>query len=216
MSQQINLFNPVFLRQKHYFSALAMVQALALILAGVAAIYAYQVRQIGVLERVAADTDQQLVARRNQLLAFSKQFSEQGVSKALAEELAAAEMRLQERRALLEDVRTGVGGDAQGYSRYLAALARASTSGVWLTGLEIGGKSGDLIIKGRALDSALVPQYIRALNRQEAFSGRRVGELRLAAKTEAPPPPTTTKPAPQVGPTRYIEFSLSIPMRGDS
>ncbi len=216
MSQQINLFNPVFLRQKHYFSALAMVQALALIVAGIAAIYAYELRQIAVLDRVARDSEQQLTARRNQLLAFSKQFSEQGASKALAEELAAAEARLQERRGLLEDVRTGVGGDVQGYSRYLAALARASTPGVWLTGLEIGGKSGDLVIKGRALDAALVPQYIRALNRQEAFGGRRVGELRLTARSETPPPPSAAKSATPAGPTRYIEFSLSIPMRGES
>jgi len=214
MSQQINLFNPVFLRQKHYFSALAMVQALALIVAGIAAIYAYEVRQIRVLERVAAESDQQLTGRRTQLLAFSKQFSEQGASKTLAEELAAAEARLQERRSLLEDVRTGVGGDIQGYSRYLAALARANTAGVWLIGLEIG-KSGDLVIKGRALDSALVPVYIRALNRQEPFSGRRVSELRLAAKTEPAPPPAV-KPAAPAAPTRYIEFSLSMPMRGDS
>src|SRR6185295_11194630 len=98
----------------------------------------------------------------------------------------AAEARLQERKSLLDDVRTGVGGDVQGYSRYLAALARATTAGVWLTGVEIGGKSSELVIKGRALESALVPAYIRALNREEPFSGRRIGELRLTARTEKP------------------------------
>jgi hypothetical protein len=212
VSQQINLFNPVFLRQKRYFSALAMVQALALIVAGVVAMYAYEVRQNRILERTAADSEKRLTERRNQLLAFSKQLSDPSASKALVADLEAAEARLQERKSLLGDVRTGVGGDVLGYSRYLSALARANVAGVWLTGLEIGGKSGDLVIRGRALDGALVPAYIRALNREEPLSGRRVGELRRAAKTEKP----AAKAEGPVGPARYIEFSLSIPLRSDS
>ena len=215
MSQQINLFNPVFLRQKHYFSAVAMLQALALIVAGMLAIYAYEVRQNRTLERVAGETEKRLAERRDQLPRFSKQFSDPSASKALTADLEAAEARLQERRSLLQDVRTGVGGDVQGYSRYLAALARANIAGVWLTGVEIGGKSGDLVIKGRALDSALIPNYIRALNREEPFSGRRIGELRLSARSEKPAA-GATKSEPASGPSRYIEFSLSIPTRGES
>jgi hypothetical protein len=102
-----------------------------------------------------------------------------------------------------------VGGDARGYSRYLAALARANTSGVWLTGVEIGGKSGELVIKGRALESALVPVYIDALKRQAPFTGRRVGELKVAAKVE---PPSALGAGNSGRPTRYLEFSLSIPL----
>lgn len=213
MSQQINLFNPVFLRQKRYFSALAMVQALAIVLGGVLAIYAFQARQNHTLERVAAESEKRLAERRSQLAAFAKQASDPAQSKALGAELETAEARLVQRRALLDDVRTGVGGDAEGYSRYLAALARASTAGVWLTGVEIGGKSGELVIKGRALESALVPAYIAALNRQEAFAGRRVGELRVAARAEAKPPAEAAKAA---APARYLEFFLSIPLRDAS
>jgi hypothetical protein len=125
-------------------------------------------------------------------------------------ELEAAEARLVERRLLLDDVRTGVGGDASGYSRYLAALARSTTAGVWLTGVQIGGRPGEVVIKGRALESALVPAYIAALNRQEPFAGRRVGELRVTAKEEPKPQANPPQPA---APTRYLEFSLSIPSR---
>ena len=41
MSQQINLYNPVFLKRKKTFSAVTMLDALALLLVGVAAFYAY-------------------------------------------------------------------------------------------------------------------------------------------------------------------------------
>jgi len=214
MSQQINLFNPVFLRQKRHFSAAAMLQAMALIIAGILLIYTYEQRQIRVLEGSAAETEKELAARRAQLLLFGKQFGDPGASKVLATELQAAEARLQERRMLLEDVRTGVGGDVFGYSRYLTALARASTAGVWLTGLEVGGKAGDMVIKGRALDSALVPTYIGALNRQAAFGGRAVGELQIAAHGVAPE--TVARDSAQGQPARYVEFSVRIPAKGGS
>ena len=219
MAQQINLFNPIFLRQKRHFSALAMVQAFALVGFGVLAIYAYEVRQIGVLTRVAAGTDQQVDAQRDQLTRFAKEFSTIGANRVLGEELSAAETRLAERQALLEDVKTGAGGDAQGYSRFLTALARETMGGVWITGLDIGGTSGALVIKGRALESALVPAYIRALNREEPLAGRRVSELRLTAKEgtkPAPGAPITKADDVSRDPPHFIEFSLAIPLKARS
>lgn len=217
MSQQINLFNPIFLKQKRHFSALAMAQALALVLLGALAMYAYEVRQNRTLAGVLAKADEQLDERRSQITRFGKEFSTQGASRTLANELSTAETRLAQRTSLLEDVKTGVGGDVQGYSRYLAALARQTMPGVWLTGLDIGGKSSAVVIKGRALDSALVPAYMRALNRAAPLAGRRVDELRLTAKETAHSPAGSYRdPQAPREPESYIEFSLAIPMRGDS
>ena len=41
MSQQINLFNPIFLKQKKYFSVVTMLQALLLIVLGSMLFFAY-------------------------------------------------------------------------------------------------------------------------------------------------------------------------------
>ena len=41
MSQQINLFNPLFLEKKKYFSAVTMTQALGLIVLGMAGFYTF-------------------------------------------------------------------------------------------------------------------------------------------------------------------------------
>jgi Tfp pilus assembly protein PilN len=212
LSQQINLFNPIFLREKRQFSALAMAQALGVVTLGALAMYAYEVRQNRVLADVLAQTDKELEARREQMSRFGKEFSAQGASRALSAELSAAESRLATRRALLEEVKTGVGGDMYGYSRYLTALARQATPGVWITGVEIGGKANMLTLKGRALDSAHVPAYIRALNREAPIAGRRVEELRLTAKEAA-----KTAGAPQAAnePERSIEFSLALPPKGE-
>jgi len=214
MSQQINLYNPIFLKQKHYFSAATMAQALVLVLAGSLGMYAFEVRQNRTLERVLADTDKQVSTQREQMIRFSREHSAQGASRALMDELTRAQQRLQQRQALLAEIKTGVGGDADGFARYLSALARQHVPGVWLTGVQIGPKS-DLVIKGRALESQMVPAYIRALNREEPIAGRRVAELQMTAKGE-PAPAAAGAPTAPKEPVRYIEFSLSIPLKGNS
>jgi hypothetical protein len=200
MSQQINLYNAAFRKEKKHFTALTMLQALAAFCMAAAAIYAWEAHHNRRLERLVADTERQATALRERLVGVSKELALQGPG----DELSRAEERLRTRRALLHELQTGAGGSAQGFSLYLAALARRTTQGVWLTGVEIG-KASDIVIRGRVLDSQLVPAYIRALNREEPFAGRVVSELRLAAREG------TQKGAP-----RYVEFSMSIPLRGPS
>ena len=55
MSQQINLFNPLFLRKEKYFSVRTMLQSLGLIALGLAVLYAYALMQTRELERLAGD-----------------------------------------------------------------------------------------------------------------------------------------------------------------
>ena len=191
MSQQINLFDARFQRSKRRFSAatlawtLAAVSVLALTLQQLTA---YQNRS---LQRTLAQTDRRVVELRDQMVRFGKELSAQGASSALGDEMVRLEERLRTRRGLLSSMQTGA-GNAEGFSPYLAALARQTMDGVWLIGIEI---SGDLIVTGRALQGELVPAYIRRLNQEESFAGRSVSELRMSAKPE-----------------NHLEFSLSIPL----
>jgi hypothetical protein len=208
MSQQINLFNPALRRQKRYFSAAAMLQALAAIAAGIGAIYAFQVYQNRALEQAFADSDRRLVAQRDQVVQLSKTLGARASDKSAAEKLARVEERLAARRNLLNEVQTGAGGNAAGFSSYLAALARRTMPGVWLTGVEVG-KSNELVLRGRVLQSDLVPLYIKRLNAEEPFAGRAVSELRLTAKDETP------SQAPQAqasAPRSFVEFYMSLPL----
>lgn len=216
MSQQINLFNPIFLQQKKYFSAVAMVQALGLLLAGMVVLYGFELRQKNSLQELRDQTEQQGAERREQLLRFGKDFSDHGRSKALEEELARVEPRLRSRQDLLTEITTGIGGDVQGFSLYMTALARQHLDGLWLTAVDISGKPGDLVIKGKVLNGELVPAYVRSLSREPALSGRAVSELKLVAKEGAPVAAATAAPgAPPsaiADPARFVEFSLSIPL----
>ncbi len=215
MAQQINLFNPIFLQKKKHFSAVTMLQALGLLLAGILAFYGYAVNESRVLTRVAADTRQQLQSQTEQIGRLTREFSPQGRSRLLDEEVARAGTRLKQRQELLSVLQTGGLGNTNGFSRYLAAFARQPLAGVWLTGFAIGGDEAELRLNGKVLHSDLVPAYLRALNREEVMRGRRIAELRLTAREEREAPATA---APGVAvaaataaaaPMRYVEFNIT-------
>ena len=217
MAQQINLFNPVFLKQKKYFSAVTMLQALGMVVAGVLALYGYALYESRTQARVAANASSQLEAQRHQVAAFAKEYSPQGRSRVLQEELARSGARLKQREEMLAMMQTGGLGNTAGFARYMTALARNTIGGVWLTGFSVSGDENELNLTGRVLEADLVPAYLRGLNREEVMRGRRVAELRLTAREERPTdtaapganPATTAKPAP----TRYVEFNV-IALRG--
>ena len=221
MAQQINLFNPVFLKQKKHFSAVTMLQALGLLLGGILAFYGYALYESRALGQVAADANRQLKAQAEQAGRLTREFSPQGRSRMLEDEVARASARVKQREEMLAVLRTGGLGNTEGFARYLAAFARQPVSGVWLTGFSIGGDESVLQLNGRVLQADLVPAYIRALNREEVMRGRRVSELRLTARDvretaasaapgASPAPAGAAAPpaAAAATPSRYVEFSL--------
>ena len=222
MSQQINLYNPIFLQKKKYFSAVTMLQALGLLFAGILAFYGYALSESRALGQVADDTRKQLQTQSEQVGRLTQEFSPQGRSKLLEEEVARATARLKQREGLLAVLRTGGLGNTEGFARYLGALARQPMAGVWLTGFTIGGDESELQLNGRVLHSDLVPAYLRSLNKEEVMRGRRIAEMRLTAREvqdvpgAAVPgaiPASAVIPAPAgkppAAPMRYVEFRIS-------
>lgn len=205
MTQQINLFNPIFLRQEKYFSAKTMVESLTLILIALFAFYAYVQSDVRSLRYVADDVAHQLSDARDRFLKVGGELSPQGRSKLLEAQVARAESEAHGKEALLVSLRATTVGKAGGYSEYFAAFARRTLPGVWLTGFSIGGEQ--LSIRGRVLHPDLVPVYIRALNKESVLRGRSVTWLKLVAHHEPP-----GAAAPAAAPSRYVEFELSMPL----
>lgn len=218
MAQQINLFSPLFLKRRKYFSAVTMLQALALLLGGVLAFYGYVVYETRTLQRVASDASAQLAAQSANVAKMAKEYSPQGRSRVLEDEAARLGVRLKQREDILAQLRTGV-GNADGFARYLTAFARQTTPGVWITGIALTGDEAELALAGRAVHPDLIPGYLRVLNKEEVMRGRRIGQLRLTAREETPAPVTTAPGAnPEAVPKppallRYVEFNLTA-LRG--
>ncbi len=198
MSQQINLFNPVFLTQKKYFSVLAMGQALGLIVLGSVLFYGYALYQISQLSRQADEMSKRYVAEQTRLGNFANEFSPQRSSQMLEEELKQLEAQAEAQNNLLATLKSGVIGNTEGYSEYMRAFARQSMNGLWLTAFDIVGDGSQLSLNGGVLSPQLVPAYIQRLNKEKVMRGKTFATLQMQQpKKEADKP---------VG--RYVEFSL--------
>ena len=192
MSQQINLFNPVFMSQRKYFSLLAMLQALALIVLGSALFYVYAVYQVESLTAQFDETSKRYTNEEAKLKRYAAEFSPQASGKLLLDELKSTEARLVAQNELVESLKGGVIGNVTGYSEYMRAFARQTVSGLWLHSFSIGEDAKQMSISGAVLSPELLPAYIRRLNQEPTMQGKSFASLRMQRSNEG----------------RYVEFTL--------
>lgn len=203
MSQQINLFNPVFLQQKKYFSALTMVQATAAVLVGMLLLYGFAYYQVVGMSRQAADSSKRLGAAQEQLASIAAQFPPRKKSQALEEEVATREAQLMARKNLLAVLKSGELGNTAGFSEYLRAFSRQAMDGLWLTGFTIHGAGNRISIDGRALGPELVPAYIKRLDQETVMQGKTFAAMEIGLPAIKAKAGEETPAAPG-----FVEFRL--------
>jgi hypothetical protein len=199
VSQQINLFSPVFLTPKVYFSSRAMLEALALLMVGLAVLYGFLLNQTRDLERQRAVSDRLLQAEQARLADSTKRLGPRSASVLLQQEIARLESSLADRGAILRILSEESAG--QQFSSFLRALASQRQRGVWLTGIEVDRGGAGLSLSGRAIGTDNVPRYIAKLNHEPLLRGRDF----IALKLQASVPEKTEDPTSTL---RAIDFQL--------
>ncbi len=180
MSQQINLFNPIFLARRKVFSARTMVAALGIVAIALVGVHGMQQVQLIALQRQSIETNQQFAAAQRLLTQFAAD-KKAGPSKVLIDQASRLETHLGAQQILLDAFATGSLGNTEGFARYMSALARQTLNGVWLTGFTATGADGLNVIRGRLQQPDLLPSYLRMLNREAALRGHGFAELRIHA-----------------------------------
>ena len=201
MSQQINLYNPLFLKKEKHFSARTMAQALVVVAASITVVAVFGSLQTRSAERLAGQYRTQLAGTRAQLVKLGGADTP-ARSKALEAEIARLEGEIKARQATLQALTGGEFGNTAGFSEFLAALGRQALSGTWLTRIRVEDAGNSLFVEGRALRADLVPAYLRGLSREPMMQGRRVTEMKLAASPAK---------SPGALPASFVEFSLAAP-----
>ncbi len=203
MSQQINLFNPLFLKKKRYFSAATMAQALGVLAVGLAAFYGYARYQETLLEAEAQTATRTFEAEKARLAKFTADFAPGKAQNETEKAIAGTQAEIAARQALLSQLQTGVLGNTRGYSAFLGAFARRTRPGVWLTSIQIGSGEDSLALAGRALQGELVSELLAQYKLEPALKGRPFNGMSIVNYPAAP--------AAGGGPglPAYVEFRLS-------
>jgi hypothetical protein len=205
MSQQINLFNPVFLKQRKLFSAPMMAQALGLVALVTAACGGYAYYQAARIGKEAATVSARLAHAQERLVQTVDKAKQPPLDKSVEEALQREEQKLADAQRVLAFIQGGALGQSERYTEYFRALSRKTMPGLWLTGFMIA-NDGGIEIRGRALQPALVPSYLKDLRGEAVFAGKSFGGIAMRAGAEAA---AEDKPRGTGAPKQYLEFMLS-------
>lgn len=206
MSQQINLLLPE-LRPRWDWLAFPVVAGVALagiaVMAGLASWGGYQANA---LKTQQAQSEMELKALQQDVQSLGQTLAGRKPNAALQAEIEQLKEVLQQRDAAFAVVEAGKVAPGGGHASLLRGFARQAMEGVWLTGFSFSGQDAE--IRGRLTQPALLPQYIRRLNGEQAFQGRRFAALDMKDGAAATAP-AATAPAPTAVPVpRYTEFVL--------
>ena len=199
MSQQINLFNPIFLKKNNYFSTGFMLQALGLIMVVSVLFYGYATYQVNRLAKQTEDTKKMYAEEEMRYSTFSSEYSPEKNNQILQNDLKRIEAEAASQKEILDTLKSGVIGNTDGYSEYMRAFARQIVSGLWLNGFDIHGDGTHMSLSGGVVTPALVPSYIQRLNKEKVMKGKTFSAMQMRQ-----PKPIGNKA--QL--TTYVEFSI--------
>ncbi len=183
MYQQINLYQPIFRKQRQIFSAVTMAQALAAVAIALLGIYGYGVATVGALETEVVQLEGRERALTTQLMRIDPALNDNRRAE-LEAELKRLNATLLDQQQLIDVLREQPLGETAGFSEQLAALARQRTPELWLTELAVDGGSGAIELKGRSLQPELVPEYMQRLGTEPALAGQRFDRFEIGRDEE--------------------------------
>ena len=174
MAQQINLFSPILLAPKRYFSAAAMGQALAVFALGMVALSAWSILATQALrQNLAAATAADLREKRSLTAELARQPALPTDTAALEQELAATVRQVAER----EQVLAGLPQGGSGHSALLRLLAQSVPPSIWLSEIRI--VQGRLELAGTTLQPEALRPWLAQLAAQPALEGQSLRAVKI-------------------------------------
>jgi len=172
VSQQINLYRPIFRKQEKKFSAKAMLQAGAAMVVGIVVLYGVLFWQLSNARDELRQAEKRHTGASNKLETVMGQFAPAAGSASVADRTAQLEQEIAARRRVQDVLNRGLFVNKRGYSDYLLALARQHVDGVWITSIAITGAGEDMKLQGRTVDPVRVPRYVQRLSAESTLAGK--------------------------------------------
>lgn len=186
MKQQINLFQPMFRRQKKPLSAVTMLILTVLFTLVFGGIYGYSRSQLRSAESYLSSIDRDLEKLRDQVEKLGKQFPAKSTSKLLETEISRLGTELKSREEIKNALARHSLQNNRVFSALLESLARKHVQGTWLTKVSITEGGASLGFAGKTFSSELVPVYIQQLAEEKSFTGLSFNVLELHRSEKEP------------------------------
>ncbi len=206
MTQQINLYQPIFRKEEKKFSTVAMLQAIGIVVIGVVAMYAFTWWQTTSLKSELKRAEQSHATASKRMADVADKFGKMAADTSLDTEITRLEGDLAAKQRMQAILQRGIFSNTRGFSDYFVSFARQSVPGVWITGFDITGAADQMTLAGRSTDPELVPRYMQKLSTEKTLSGIVFNVFQM------------NRPAPDAKEvnTNYIEFQAKTALIQDS
>lgn len=208
MSQQINLYQENFRRQKKSFSTRALLQASAAVTTGVLLLAGLNLWQTWRMKQELTRVEQSHSVALTRLEQTLREHPPRSGNPELSVQVAQLEDMIKASARTQEILQRDMFRDNQGYSVYLAALARQTVAGVRLTDIEIPGAGRQLVLRGRTTQEAMVLRYLQRLSTEQVLAGMEFPRFNLTRPEGEAPKSGKAHP-----PADYLEFEINTAPR---
>ncbi len=183
----------MFRKERKLLSFRVLLQACAVVFVLLMLMVGYGVRQSAQMQADLAQLQGQLDRRVAQVEELATRLAQHNTDTSAAQELARLEQEMAARRRVVDDLTRVRDTYTHGVSGYMESFARQAPKGVWLTGFMVQAGGEGLVIRGRALQPALVASFLQRLTKEATLAGTHFGLLQIEREDAA---------------TRQVDFTL--------
>lgn len=176
MYQQVNFYRTEFITRKDRLGAGTLMAFGGVLIAGMIAAYLYATYEMMSIKSELKVVEGQEKAAITRLENFDPN-AEGGDGASWSRQLEEAKRALQDQELVLNMVVDSSLGDIDGFSRYLASLARMDTEGLWLSRIRLSAMGDNTQLEGQALRAELIPMYFQRLALEDPFADQRFYEF---------------------------------------
>jgi hypothetical protein len=180
MNQQINLFQPIFRKERKLLSFETMLQICAVVLIALAGLYAYGWWHTQQLNGDVARLQKQHQKRLAQLERVSREASKRPAQTQVQDEIARLQAELKAERYILSLLDGDEVGQATGFSEYLQIFTRRVVQGMWLKEFVVYDGGDHMLIRGGSVSADLVPKFLKGLSQEPQLQGMHFSVLQMA------------------------------------
>ena len=179
MNQQINLFQPIFRKERKILSFNAMVQVCLIIVVALGGIGGYGWWQGQDLKKELVSLKAQHGERIAQLEMISRESSKLRSKDQTENEISRLEQELKAEQYILSVLDGKQLRQIKGFSTYFESFSRQIVKGLWLTGFDVAQGGMSVQIRGSSVEPEYVPQFLQGLSKEDQLTGTEFSVLQM-------------------------------------
>lgn len=194
MHQQINLFQPIFRKERKILSFEAMLQTSTVVVVSLLVLFGYGLWNNKSLQSEIDGLKKLHDKRITMLEQASNEAAKYSSDDEAQEEITRLEAELAAERYIVSLLGKDKFGKTLGFSEYLEIFSRRVVQGMWISKFSVFEDGKHMLIQGGSLSADLLPVFLQGLSEEPALKGLEFTVLQMAREE----------------PSRaWIEFALS-------